>query len=83
VEPEAADDLAGWQEELKVLQNLRPMEALRNQMRIKEIPDLEEQIKKHEGSLPRLSSDAEEVISAPSLILAPLISYRHKRVWKR
>ncbi|KAF8349440.1 hypothetical protein F5887DRAFT_914397 [Amanita rubescens] len=60
VEPEAADDLAGWQEELKVLQNLRPMEALRNQMRIKEIPDLEEQIKKHEGSLPRLSSDAEE-----------------------
>lgn len=67
MDPEAAESLPGWQEELKVLQNLRPMEALRNQMKIKEIPDLEEQIKKNEESLPRLSSSAEEVIPTLSL----------------
>ena len=62
MDPKDIEELDGWQEEFEMLQSLRPRQALRDQMKVKEIPDLEEQIKKHEESLPRLSSDAEQVI---------------------
>lgn len=65
MDPKDAEDLDGWQEELEMLQTLRPIQALRDQMKVKEIPELEKQIKKHEESLPRLSSDAEQVTCLP------------------
>lgn len=61
MDPEDVKDLDDWQRELDMLQNLRPMQALRDQMKVKEIPELEKQIKQHEESVPQLSSDAEEV----------------------
>jgi DNA repair protein RAD50 len=71
VDPKDVEDLDDWQDELEMLQTLRPLQALRDQMRVKEIPELDEQIKKHEESLPRLSSDAEQVTCSALNSLCP------------
>ncbi|KAF8631077.1 hypothetical protein AX15_002678 [Amanita polypyramis BW_CC] len=52
--------LKEWEEELERLQELRHKQALLNQIRAKDIPDLEEQIREQEEMLPQLGRDAEE-----------------------
>ncbi|KAK2465331.1 hypothetical protein APHAL10511_002685 [Amanita phalloides] len=58
--PGDAEDLVDWEHELERLRGLRPMQALRDQIKVRDIPELEKQIKKLEESLPQLSRQAEE-----------------------
>ncbi|KAF8627436.1 hypothetical protein AX17_006250 [Amanita inopinata Kibby_2008] len=54
-------ELVEWETELDRLQKLRPVQVLRDQTKLRDIPSLEEQIKKQEECLPQLSKEAEEV----------------------
>ncbi|KAG6830973.1 hypothetical protein H0H87_006624 [Tephrocybe sp. NHM501043] len=55
-------ELADWETELERLQNLRPVEAARDQLKNKDLPAMEKEIKKLEESYPELTHDAEEAV---------------------
>ena len=54
-------ELAEWEEELARLQSLTPVQAARDQLKAKELPAMEEEIKRLETDHPAISSRAEEV----------------------
>lgn len=58
---ENKEEMKEWEKELERLQNLMPVQASKDQIKLKELPALEEQIKDQEGSYPDLSHRAEEV----------------------
>ena len=58
---ENKEEMKDWERELERLQNLMPIQASKDQIKLKELPALEEQIKEQEGSYPDLSHRAEEV----------------------
>ncbi|KAG6878083.1 hypothetical protein C0993_012410 [Termitomyces sp. T159_Od127] len=64
--PEAIEDnkneMKEWESELERLQSLRPVEAARHQLKTKEIPTLEKEIKELEDSYPDLTREAEEAV---------------------
>ena len=66
------EQLHDWESELKRLQELRPFQAVKDQVKMKDIPELEDQMKKQEESLPQLSIEAEEVM--PLFTLRKLLS---------
>ncbi|KAF9013278.1 hypothetical protein BDQ17DRAFT_1386857 [Cyathus striatus] len=55
-------ELKEWEEELERLQNLRPVRVARDQIKLKELPALEKQVKEEESSYPKISQEAEEAI---------------------
>jgi DNA repair protein RAD50 len=54
-------EMGEWEGELERLQKFMPIQASRDQIKLKELPALEEQIKEHEASYPDISHRAEEV----------------------
>jgi len=54
-------EMAEWETELERLQNLRPVQAARDQIKTKELPALEKEIKQQEDVYPDISRAAEEV----------------------
>ena len=50
-----------WEAELERFQSLRPIQGAIDQIRLKELPGLEEQIKKQEGIYPEIGRKVEEV----------------------
>ena len=54
-------EMLDWETELERVQKLMPIQASRDQIKLKELPALEEQVKKQEGSYPDISRQAEEV----------------------
>ncbi|KAM6494340.1 hypothetical protein JOM56_010701 [Amanita muscaria] len=58
---DADEELLGqWEEELEQFQKLLPFQAVRDQVRLKDIPALEDQIKQQGDMLPKLIGGAEE-----------------------
>jgi hypothetical protein len=57
----AEEEMKEWEEELKRLQGLLPLEADRNKLRDGEIPALDQQIREVEETLPGLAKTAELV----------------------
>lgn len=55
------EEMKEWETELERLQNLMPIQASKDQIKLKELPALEVQIKEQEGSYPDISHRAEEV----------------------
>ncbi|KAF5382729.1 hypothetical protein D9615_002851 [Tricholomella constricta] len=55
-------EMTEWEAELERLQNLRPVQAARDQMKAKELPALEKEIRQHEDAYPDISREAEEAI---------------------
>lgn len=78
--PEAIDvnkaEMLEWEQEMERLQSLRPVQASRDNLKAKEIPALERQIKEQEAAMPDVSREAEEVrprhTSTPFMILNDL-----------
>ncbi|KDR82825.1 hypothetical protein GALMADRAFT_112894 [Galerina marginata CBS 339.88] len=58
---ELQEELKEWQEELDTLHSLRPVQNSRNEMKAKEIPELEKEISTLESAHPELSRTAEEI----------------------
>ncbi|KAG6854661.1 hypothetical protein C0991_003309 [Blastosporella zonata] len=56
------NEMAEWETELERLQSLRPVEAARDQLKTKDLPALEKDIKELEDSYPDLTREAEEAI---------------------
>ncbi|KAG6897072.1 hypothetical protein C0992_004313 [Termitomyces sp. T32_za158] len=56
------NEMEEWESELKRLQDLRPVEAARHQLKTQEIPALEKEIKELEVSYPDLTREAEEAV---------------------
>jgi DNA repair protein RAD50 len=73
-------EMGEWEEELERLQKLMPIQASRDQIKLKELPALEEQIKAQEESYPDISHRAEEVNllknGAPPISLINYPGYR-------
>ncbi|KAG6818307.1 hypothetical protein H0H93_006082, partial [Arthromyces matolae] len=55
-------ELDDWEAELERLQNMRPVEAARQQLKTKEIPALEKNIRELEESYPDTTQEAEEAL---------------------
>ena len=53
--------MRGWEDELKRLSELLPQEAMRDSLKNREIPALEEELKSSESSLPKAVKVKEEV----------------------
>lgn len=53
-------DLENWEEELKHLSSLLPQEGMRDSLKNREIPALEQEIKSNESSLPQAVKAKEE-----------------------
>ncbi|KNZ73056.1 DNA repair protein RAD50 [Termitomyces sp. J132] len=64
--PEAIEDnkneMQEWESELERLQSLRPVDATCHQLKTKDIPALEKEIKELEDSYPDLTREAEEAV---------------------
>ena len=77
------EHLRDWESELKRLQELLPFQAVKDQVKMKDIPELEGQIKKQEESLPQLITEAEEVIAVLHVEQTLFNSCRLKSVWRK
>ncbi|KAG5648426.1 hypothetical protein DXG03_005000 [Asterophora parasitica] len=56
------EEMVMWETELERLQNLRPVQSARDQLKLKEIPALEKDIKKREDEYPEINREAEEAV---------------------
>ncbi|KAF8231720.1 hypothetical protein L208DRAFT_43628 [Tricholoma matsutake] len=54
-------EMGQWEAELERLQKLMPVQASRDQIKLKELPALEKQLKEQEASYPDISHQAEEL----------------------
>lgn len=54
-------EMLEWEAELERFQSLRPIQAARDQIHLKELPALEEEIKKQESVYSEIGRKAEEV----------------------
>ncbi|PFH54076.1 hypothetical protein AMATHDRAFT_852 [Amanita thiersii Skay4041] len=54
------EELEDWKNEVDRLQKLRPVQALRDQLKHRDIPSLEKEIQKQEEALPQISKETEE-----------------------
>lgn len=57
------DGIREWEEELKRLQTLIPVQNLRNQLKLKDLPVLENDLKSQEDAYSGISETAEEVLT--------------------
>lgn len=55
------EEMVEWGVEAERLQTLRPVQVARDQLKSKELPALEAQIREQESSLPDIMKQAEEV----------------------
>lgn len=55
-------EMGQWEAELERLQKLMPVQASRDQIKLKELPALEKQLKEQEASYPDISHQAEEAV---------------------
>ncbi|KAG5639217.1 hypothetical protein H0H81_005696 [Sphagnurus paluster] len=56
------NEMAEWESELERLQNLRPVQAARDQLRTKELPALEKEIKEYEDAHSDIGREAEKAM---------------------
>lgn len=63
-----ADETAAWEAELEKLQSLRPVLATRDQLKAKEIPTLEAEIKKKDVTISEASKSVEDVCHSTTFL---------------